>query len=294
MELESLRPMSYAPSISRQASSPPGSETVTSRRRYRRALAALTRERVPFQVGGAFALEHYIGVVRWTKDLDIFLRPRDVSQALETLASAGFQTELPYPHWLGKARAGRDFIDLIFSSGNGVAEVDDEWIANGVPGVVIGMSVHLSPPEEMIWSKAFVAERERYDGADVAHLIRACHAELNWDRLLARFGPHWRLLLSHLVLFEFVYPSEHAPRARAMTRALARRIAEDGLEPVESERVCLGTLLSRAQYLPDLTAWGYADGRVPPRGRMTEEDVRQWTAAIHDKEESPDANRGGG
>jgi len=270
------------------------SETVTSRRRYRRALAALTREGLPFQVGGAFALEHYIGVARWTKDLDVFIHPRDVTRALEALAAAGFQTELPYPHWLGKARAGRDFIDLIFSSGNGVAEVDDEWIAQGVSGVVIGMPVHLCPPEEMIWSKAFVAERERYDGADVAHLIRACHAQMNWDRLLARFGPHWRLLLSHLVLFDFIYPSERAPRARGMTRALARRLAEDGNGHVEQTRVCQGTLLSRAQYLPDVTAWGYADGRVPPRGRMTEEDVEHWTAAIHDKEEAPDANRGGG
>ncbi len=127
----------------------------------------------------------------------------------------------------------------------------------------------------MIWSKAFVAERERYDGADVAHLIRACHAQMNWDRLLARFGPHWRLLLSHLVLFDFIYPSERAPRARGMTRALARRLAEDGNGPhVEQARVCQGTLLSRAQYLPDVTAWGYADGRVPPRGRMSK---RTWS-----------------
>ena len=292
MELVVLEPMTSAWSTPRHQASH-ASETVTSRRRYRRALAALTRAGLPFQVGGAFALEHYIGVARWTKDLDVFIRPRDVTSAMEALAAAGFQTELPYPHWLGKARAGRDFVDLIFSSGNGLAEVDDEWMARGVPSVVIGLPVHLCPPEEMIWSKAFVAERERYDGADVAHLIRACHAEMSWDRLLARFGRHWRLLLSHLVLFEFIYPSEPAPRARAMTQALARRLAEEasGSEP---ERVCQGTLLSRAQYLPDVTAWGYADARTAPRGRMTEEDVEHWTAAIHDKEDAPDANRGGG
>ena len=38
----------------------------------------------------------------------------------------------------------------------------------------------LIPAEEMIWSKAFIMERERYDGADVAHILRACaeHARL--------------------------------------------------------------------------------------------------------------------
>ena len=28
------------------------------------------------------------------------------------------------------------------------------------------------PAEEMIWSKAFIQERERFDGADIHHLLR--------------------------------------------------------------------------------------------------------------------------
>ena len=51
-------------------------------------------------------------------------------------------------------------------------------------------------------------ERERYDGADIAHLLRARADQLAWRRLLRRFGPHWRVLLGHLVLFGFVYPGE--------------------------------------------------------------------------------------
>ena len=46
--------------------------------------------------------------------------------------------------------------------------------------------------EETLWSKAFVMERERYDGADVAHLILAHGERLDWDtpvwRGLARIG----------------------------------------------------------------------------------------------------------
>jgi hypothetical protein len=44
--------------------------------------------------------------------------------------------------------------------------------------------------------------------------------------------------------------------------------------------VCQGTLLSRAQYLVDVDEWGYEDARMQPRGAMTEDQVRQWTAAI--------------
>ena len=298
MDLVAIPPMTSMPAPPSGFISPlrrhkPRQETAVARRRYRRALVALARAGVPYVVGGAYAMERYTGIARWTKDLDIFILPRDVDVALERLRAAGFQTEVPFPHWLAKAYAARDFVDLIFSSGNGIAEVDEDWMRYGTPGTVLGVPVRLCPPEEMIWSKAYVAERERYDGADIAHLIRAGHDDLDWERLLRRFGDHWRLLLSHLVLFEFVYPSEPAPRARALARRLARRHAEEG-EPPAGEPVCHGTLLSRAQYLPDITVWGYADARLAPRGRMSEDDVFRWTSAVRQDEEARDAHRGGG
>ena len=271
----------------------PRQETAAARRRYRRALVTLERAGIPFLVGGAYAMERYTGIARWTKDLDLFILPCDVDRALEALRAVGFDTELTYPHWLAKAYAARDFVDLIFGSGNGIAEVDEEWMRHGTPGTVLGVPVQICPPEEMIWSKSFVAERERYDGADIAHLIRASHEHLDWERLLRRFGEHWRLLLSHLVLFSFVYPSEPAPRARALARRLARRLAEEG-DPAGDEPICQGTLLSRAQYLPAVNVWGYADARLVPRGRMTEADVARWTAAVSHDEEARDAHRGGG
>src|SRR5581483_1635139 len=170
---------------------------------YCRAIAALTAAGRPFLVGGAYAFARYTGIERHTKDLDVFVHRRDVDAVFRTLEAAGCATELTFPHWLGKARWCDDFVDVIFSSGNGVAEVDDEWFAHGVEDAVLGLPVRLVPPEEMIWSKAFIMERERYDGADVAHLLRARAPELDWARLLARFDDYWRVLLSHLVLFGF-------------------------------------------------------------------------------------------
>lgn len=267
-------------------------ETAAARRRYRRALVTLGRARLPFLVGGAYAMERYTGIARWTKDLDLFVLPRHLSAALGALTAVGFRTELTYPHWLAKAWARRDFIDLIFGAGNGICAVDDEWMAHGVPGQVLGVPVLLCPAEETIWSKAFVAERERYDGADIAHLIRACHADLDWDRLVGRFGPHWRLLLSHLALFEFVYPREPAPAARRVAATLARRLAAEDDAPPQGEPLCQGTLLSRAQYLPDISQWGYADARLAPHGSMTADAIEQWTRAIDD-EGATDAHRRG-
>ncbi len=175
---------------------------------YRWAIQILHGARIPFLVGGAYALAQYTGIVRHTKDFDIFLRRADALRALDTFAAAGYRTELTYPHWLGKVFFGQDFVDVIFSSGNGVAQVDDVWFAQAARARFLGEDVLLVPPEEMIWSKAFVVERERFDGADINHLVRSCGHVLDWQRLLNRFGPYWPVLLSHLLLFNFVYPSE--------------------------------------------------------------------------------------
>ena len=170
----------------------------------------LNRSGVPYMVGGTYAFQYYAGISRTTKDFDIFVRPRDVQRVLDVLTRAGFKTEIAFSHWLAKAHHGDKFIDVIYSSGNGVAEVDDEWFAHAVDEEVLGVPVKLCPAEEMIWSKALIMERERYDGADVAHLFRHCSGLLNWDRLVRRFGNNWRVLLSHIVLFGFIYPGERA------------------------------------------------------------------------------------
>lgn len=246
---------------------------------YCDALSVLGREGVPFLVGGAWAFHQYADIARYTKDFDIFLRSADVPRALGVLQSEGYRTEIAFPHWLAKAWSGDAFMDLIFNSGNGVVPVDDEWFAHAVPAEVLGLPLLLSPVEEMIWSKSFVIERERCDAADVAHLIRHCSDRIDWPRLVSRFGDRWRVLLAHLVLFGFVYPGERTRIPAAVLADLSRRAADEASVDAPSQ-VCNGTLLSRAQYLVDIERWGYADGRLQPRGGMSTDDVARWTAAI--------------
>src|SRR5262249_14022229 len=157
--------------------------------------------------------------------------------------------------------------------GNGVVEVDDEWFEHAHEAEILGVPVGLVPPEEMLWSKAYVMERERYDGADIAHILRAAGPTLNWDRLLRRFGPHWRVLRSHLVLYGFTYPSERAKVPHRVIRELSDRMLAESEDPAPPDHVCQGTLLSRAQYLTDIERQGLEDGRVEPRGPMTPADV---------------------
>ena len=125
----------------------------------------------------------------------------------------------------------------------------------------MGVDVLLAPPEEMIWSKGFVLERERYDGADVNHLLHACGESLDWDRLLRRFDRYWEVLFSHLLLFQFAYPSTRSiVPDRVMEALVARTVTnlQTGDHPVA---LCRGNLMSRVQYQHDLDRLGLEDGR---------------------------------
>src|SRR5438270_3674228 len=146
---------------------------------YCEAMQVLGRAGAPFLVGGAYALYVYTGIERHTKDLDIFVLPDNYRAFLDALEAAGFRTEVTFPHWLAKAYKGDDFVDIIFCSGNGAAPVDEQWFEHAVAGEVLGRPVRLVPVEEMIWQKTFIQERERYDGADIAHLLLARGRDLD-------------------------------------------------------------------------------------------------------------------
>jgi len=247
---------------------------------YKRVLQTLTQAGIPFLVGGSHAFTCHTAIERLTKDLDLFIRRQDYERVGDAMRAVGYDTDMVFPHWLAKVHDDEVFIDLIFNSGNGICEVDDVWFEHAGDGMVLGVPVKLSPVEETIWSKAFIMERERYDGADIAHLLKASAADLDWHRLLARFGPHWRILLSHLGLFGFVYPAHRDAVPQWVMDRLLERLRLEASEPPQDTRVCNGTLLSREQYLDDTEQQGYQDGRLMPFGRMTPKDVRDWTNGI--------------
>jgi hypothetical protein len=246
----------------------------------RRVIATLRDGDIPFLVGGGYAFIRYAGIERRMKDFDVFLREADWARASRVLQDAGIATVLAFPHWLGKAVKDDVFVDIIYGSGNGVAPVDDEWFRHATDDEVLGIPVKLVPREELVWTKAFVMERERFDGADVVHLIRVCAKELDWQRLVSRFGQHWQVLLGHLVFFGFVYPGERRLIPGEIMTELLRRLERAREALPATTKVCRGPLISRAQYLIDIEEWGYIDPREAPRGGMTEDEIAQWTAAI--------------
>jgi hypothetical protein len=243
---------------------------------------------IDYLVGGGYAFGHYTGLQRDTKDLDIIVRPSDFSRVLKICRSAGYRAELVFTHWLAKVFFEEDFIDIIFSSGNGVCRIDEAWFVRAREVEFLETQVHIIPPEEMIWQKAFIMERERFDGADVAHLLLNCAQELDWKHLLDRFDMDWRLLLSHLVLFGYIYPSRKGMIPRNVVSRLLGQLIADEIGPTAEGLICKGTFLSRQQFLRDVSDAGFVDARLGPRCAMTREDIEAWTLAAEEVQSEKD------
>ena len=156
---------------------------------------------------------------------------------------------------------------------------------------MLGVPVRIANLEDGLVSKAFIMERERYDGADIAHLMQANAEQLDWAGLLERFGAHWRVLLVHLTLFGYIDPGErHRVPRWLMETLLGRLTAELRQPPALDVHVCAGTLLSRSQDLHDVEQLGFVDGRLTPASTMTPEDVAVWTDAIPARQPDASAN----
>src|SRR5881397_4100224 len=252
---------------------------------HRRSVAALQAANVPFLIGGAYVVEAFAGVSRRTKDFDLYIRPRHVRAAMDALARAGYKTEMTFPHWLAKAGRGRGCVDLIFRAGNGLCEVDDSWFERARGHEFLGSEVKLCAPEEMIWMKAYIMERERFDGADIAHIVQSCAEKLDWPHLVHRFRPDWRVLLSHLVLFGYIYPGERDKIPAAIMDDLIGRLQNEK-RTAGADRICRGTLLSRKQYLMDIQERGFRDARLQQRVHMNANDIAHWTRAIAKEEKA--------
>jgi hypothetical protein len=261
---------------------------------FQNVMKNLNNEGIPYVVGGAFALAWYTGIERRTKDFDIFVLSPNCRKVLDLLSRKGYETDMTHPHWLGKVRFREFTVDVIYSSGNGLVAVDEHWFTNAIPGTIFGMPVKFAPVEEIIFSKAFIMERERFDGADIHHLILAQGNVLDWHHLLARASSHWKVLLAHLILFDFAYPSERGKLPRWVIEFLLQRFSYEAKRKASSRKqICYGTLLSREQYLNDVLRWGFTDGRAADPRTMTEAEIQRWTDAIYmDEHMNHGENRG--
>ncbi len=225
---------------------------------HRRVIELAAERGFAFALGGGLAFSAYSGRWRNTKDVDLFIRPADRDAMVQVTLDAGFLDyfdKLEYDRtWIYRAYLDDVIVDLIWTMPNHRLEVDEDWQTRGWEIVVHGLRVRLIPPEELIWSKLFVMQRDRCDWPDLLNLLYGVGPEIDWDHLLERLGSDVPVLAGLMSLFRWLCPE----RARDLPEELWPRLG-----------------------LPDRFVSADRDG-----ARADLLDTRDWFGPTHGKEQT--------
>jgi hypothetical protein len=226
---------------------------------YDKLLAFLEKSKIPFMIGGTFAFNEYTGLDRPTGDIDIMCTAEDYPKVLKTLTKAGYKTELAEIelNWLAKVYDEEGYYtDIIFAERNGLHKIEKSWFDQAREGTVLGHEVKLEPIEEMLRSKMYVQNRDRHDGGDVLHLILRQGRSINWEILFEKMEPHWELMLSHILNFLFVYPSEREVIPNNVINKLMKKLEDRISHQPTKSKITRGLLLSN-DFQVGVSQWGF-------------------------------------
>src|SRR3954449_6358725 len=226
---------------------------------YSEVLQLMAKSEIPFLVSGTYALASYTGIDRPTKDVDVFAKAGDALKMLHYFKEHGFGVEIVDERWLSRITRGELFVDIITNMPTVTTHVTDEWFVNAPTCELFGAKVRLVPPTQFVWSKIFVQDHHRYDGADVAQMIIKKHEDIDWERLLSHMELYWEVLLIALLNFRFIYPSERHAIPRWLINELLERLRDQADMKAPGKKVCRGRISSPRDYCIDVDQWGFSD-----------------------------------
>lgn len=222
---------------------------------FRQVLTIFEETGIRCAVAGAYALRAHTGICRDTKDLDVFLTEKNAQLAIRHLRERGFECEVTDPVWLYKAWRKEYFVDLITGMSNAVLTVEDSWIERARPAVIEKVESRVLAAEELLVSKLFVTRRERFDGADIAHVIYGTRGQLDWQRILTLAGDSWEVLFWALILFHYVYPAHSDYVPRSLWTELLTRFQKTICHP-NPKASFRGSLIDDKMFAIDVKDWG--------------------------------------
>ena len=167
---------------------------------------------MPFLIGGGFALATYTGRWRDTKDIDLYVHPRDRKKTIAALTRAGFADYYetrPYDRkWIYRSTKDDFIVDIIWAMANQRAQVDDMWFERAGSIVIRQEQLKILPVEEFMWCKAgYIMQRDHCDWTDLFNLLYANGEHIDWKHLLMRIEEDKPLLKALLELFGWLCPA---------------------------------------------------------------------------------------
>jgi len=217
--------------------------SATEWKTYRSAVRALRQEGIEFLVGGGFARAAYTGHWRDTKDIDFYVRPEDRGRAERALSKVGFADyyeKLPYDRaWIYRSHKRNVIVDVIWAMANQRAQVDEAWFRHAPQLTIRGERLSLVPPEELLWCKLYIIQRDRCDWTDIFNLIHEYGPQMDWPRLIRRVDEDVPLLKAMLTAYEWLCPANPGKLPSSLSLRLRAAQKARPSQPPTHDRVRL-------------------------------------------------------
>lgn len=211
---------------------------------YRRVLDGMLEQNIAFALGGGFAFSYHAHRWRDTKDIDLYVLPRDRQRTIEIVERAGFQDlhdQKSYDRgWIYRGTRDGVIADIIWAMANQRAQVDEEWLRRGPTVELRGLRLKMLPAEELIWAKLYIIQRERCDWPDLLNILYVQGPSLDWGHLLDRVDQESRVLGGLLALFSWMCPARAAEFPPWLWESVGLRPPAAAPDvPLDSRRVAL-------------------------------------------------------
>jgi hypothetical protein len=182
---------------------------------------------VPFLLGGGFALASFTGRWRDTKDIDFYIKPEHRELVVAALRKAGFRdyfNKLPYDRrWIYRSIRSGVIVDIIWAMANQRAQVDNGWFERAGELELRGERLAIIPPEEMMWCKLYILQRDHCDWTDGFNLLYAAGHRLDWAHLIERLEEDTPLLKAMLQVYGWLCPKYALKLPKSLWKSLNLR-----------------------------------------------------------------------
>jgi hypothetical protein len=176
---------------------------------YRGVMTEASHRGIPFAVGGGLAATTYAGLWRNTKDIDLYILPSDRERMVQLIFDLGLQDyydKIAYDRkWIFRSYRADTIVDLMWGMANQRAWVDEDWL-RGPEVNADGVRFRLLPPEQALWTKLYVLQRDRCDWPDAFNLLSGVGSELDWKLLFHLLGTDAPLLAALLCAYVWLSP----------------------------------------------------------------------------------------
>lgn len=237
---------------------------------YREVMLAAQQAAIRFAVGGGIAAMAYADQARDSRDLDLYVLPERRGAIIDVLTALGFKdyySQKTYErHWIYRAIRAGTIVDVMWSMANRRGTVDARWL-RGPRFQIDDLQIRLLPPEEILWTKLYVLQRDRSDWTDALNMLYVVGPNLDWNHLFERVEEDVGLVAGLVAVFRWLAPG----RANLLPQFIWSRLKLDppGGDPVPPFREDRARLLDTRPWFTPMMDEGH---RLTPAQNLKESE----------------------